>query len=312
MNLDKIKQSIQPDEKRVWKKANDFLERIENLIRKNRLNASAEIGGSLAKGTLLKGDYDVDVFVKFPKKYATEKLADRLEKILKPLNPERVHGSRDYFRKKDRGIQYEIVPVYDIRSRKEAVNITDASPLHAAWVNLQTKEKPELKDDIRLSKLFCKACGVYGAESYIKGFSGHVLDIITIHFGSFEKLIRSAAKWKEKEVVDFYDVYRGEALKKLNKSKIQSPLIVIDPIDPERNAAAALSEEMFAKFVGCAKAFAKKPSAKFFERKKFSLNKAKKKNSIVLAVTALKGKKDIVGSKLLLSLIHISEPTRPY
>ena len=64
---------------------------------------------------------------------------------------------------------------------------------------------------------------------------------------------------------------------------------------------------MFDRFIERAKAFLKKPSEKFFEREKFSLKKIKKKNTIILDVTPLKGKKDIVGSKLLHSFESIGK-----
>lgn len=299
MNLDKIKDRVRPDEKAIWKKVNKFIEKLEKSIQKRKIEAVVEIGGSLAKGTLIKGDYDVDVFVKFSKRYKTDELSNYLEKILKPFKAERVHGSRDYFQLKKDNIQYELVPVYNIISVKEAVNITDASPLHAAWVRVVTEKKPEIKEEIRIAKLFCKAQRVYGAESYIKGFSGHVLDIITIYYGSFENLMKHASRWKKKQVIDFYDIHKGDVLKKLNRSKIVSPLIVIDPIDPDRNAAAALSEDIFMKFIEAAKKYLKSPSEKMFEKEKFSLEKLKKQNILIIAVTPLKGKKDIVGSKIL-------------
>ncbi len=299
MELGRVKKKIRPNEKEIWRKVNKFVGKVNRLLKKKNIDAMAEVGGSLAKGTLLKGDHDVDIFVKFSKRYASQKLSDHLERTLASLKPERVHGSRDYFRIKFEGIQYEIVPVYNIISRKEIVNITDASPLHVAWVNLQTGEKEGLKDEIRLAKQFCKAQEVYGAESYIRGFSGHVLDIITIYYRSFENLVKNAARWKKKQVIDFYNVYKGDALKKLNRSKTQSPLIVIDPVQPDRNASAALDEEMFDKFLNASKEFVKKPSERFFEKQKFALKGVKGKNTIVLSVAPLEGKRDVVGSKLL-------------
>ena len=302
MDLEKIKQKIRPDEKAILKEAGVFLARVNELVKKNKINATAIIGGSLAKGTFLKGDHDVDIFVKFSKEYENEKLSDILEKILKPLKAERVHGSRDYFVKHHNGMKYEIVPVYDVKSREEIVNITDASPLHFVWLKKQALKNQSLIEDIRLAKAFCKSIGAYGAESYIRGFSGHVLDILVAHYGSFMSLARNAAKWEKPVVIDFNNVYNGQAMERLNKAKIESPLVLIDPIQPDRNAAAALSREMFDKFIKSAKAFLKKPSEGFFERKEFSLSKIKNKNTIILEVKPLEGKKDVVGSKLLKAL----------
>jgi len=302
MDLEKIKQKLKPDEKKIWDEAGRFLGNVNELIKKNKANAVAIIGGSLAKGTFLKGDHDVDIFVKFSKEYETGKLADILEAILKPLKAEKVHGSRDYFVKQHNGMKYEIVPVYDIKNKDEIVNITDASPLHFVWLKKQAEKNKSLIEDIRLAKAFCKSTGVYGAESYIRGFSGHVLDILVAYHGSFMKLVKNASKWKKPIVIDSYDFYKGQALEKLNRAKIESPLVLIDPIQPDRNAAAALSDEMFCRFVESAKRFLKNPSEKFFEKEEFSLKKIKKKNTIILEASPLKGKKDVVGSKLLKAL----------
>ena len=45
----------------------------------------------------------------------------------------------------------------------------------------------------------------------------------------------------------------------LNKSKQQGPLIVIDPVQKDRNAAAALNHEKFEIIKKTAKQFLKKP-----------------------------------------------------
>src|SRR3989338_8777162 len=60
----------------------------------------AIIGGSFAKGTNLKGTYDVDIYVKFNyKKYKDKNISSILLRILKKkfLFVKKVHGSRDYY-----------------------------------------------------------------------------------------------------------------------------------------------------------------------------------------------------------------------
>ena len=74
-----------------------FLEILKNLVKNSKIKANVFTGGSLAKDTFLKDDYDVDVFVKFDLKYKGKDISKILGKILKPLNPELIHGSRDYF-----------------------------------------------------------------------------------------------------------------------------------------------------------------------------------------------------------------------
>lgn len=309
MDLNQVTNRLRPNKKPILKDVNVFLNNLNSELKSKKIDAAAVAGGSIAKDTFLKGDHDVDIFVKFNKKYPSDKLADHLQKALKKFRPDRIHGSRDYFQIKVKKLIFEIVPVYDISSPKEIVNVTDASPLHVDWAKAEINKKPELADEIRLAKAFCKAQDVYGAESYIRGFSGHVIDILVIHYGSFLRLLRNAVKWEPKVVIDFYDFHKGKALQVLNPSKTESPLILIDPIQPERNAAASLSNENFYKFTESADEFLKNPSAKFFEKKEFSLQElrkqAKGKKLLLLNVESLKGKEDIVGSKLLKSYSYI-------
>lgn len=285
---------IKPEKKKL-KEVDDFVKRINLRVKKLKISAKAVVGGSFAKDTFLKQDHDVDIFVLFSLKYKDENLSKLLHQILKPFKPETVHGSRDYFRIKGR-LNFEVVPVLDIKKPEHAKNVTDFSPAHVLWVK---KNVGKLRDDIRLVKKFCKANKVYGAESYINGFSGHVLDILVIYYKGFLQLLRAAAKWKPKQVIDFYNMYKGKALFELNKSKTQGSLVVIDPVQPDRNAAAALTDEKFRLFAGTVKRFLKKPSLDFFVEKKADKGGLKKKGAIVLDIGARKGKEDVVGAKLL-------------
>ena len=144
----------------------------EIILELNKLKLNAVLGGSVAKGTWLRGNHDFDIFIKFKKgKDISKKVEKKLKKKFKVI---KVHGSRDYFRIKRDNFTFEIVPILDIRKASEAENITDVSPLHTKWVQ---KHKKYI-DEIRLAKAFARAQKVYGAESYIRGFSGYVLEIL--------------------------------------------------------------------------------------------------------------------------------------
>jgi len=293
--LKEVLQEITP-EKTKPQEVQKFLKDLNAQLKKHKIKAKAMLGGSFAKDTWLKGDYDVDVFVKFSLKYDDRSLSTLLGKALKKFKPTKLHGSRDYFWVKN-NTKYEIVPVRDIKKPEQALNVTDFSPGHVKWVNTKGKK---YKKDIMLAKKFCKAQKVYGAESYIRGFSGHVVDILVIYYKGFLPMLKAAGKWKQKSVVDFNNKYKGKALLMMNKSKLHSPLIVIDPVQPQRNASAALKQDKFDEFVKASKAFLKKPSKKFFEEKKTDYEAlAKKGNLIKIAVDAKSGKEDVVGTKLL-------------
>lgn len=288
-----------PDERELASSRVDaFISLLDSELRRLRIKAKVVPGGSFAKDTWLSGDFDVDVFVKFDLKYEGRKdISDLLESALLHFHPERVHGSRDYFRVRDE-VSFEIVPVLDIKHSRDARNVTDFSPLHVAWVN-----RHGLKDDIRLAKKFCKAARCYGAESYIRGFSGHVLDILVIHFGGFLKLLRAALKWKPQVVIDTDDVYEGRALFHLNKSKVEGPLVVVDPVQPDRNAAAALDAENFDRFVDAASKFLKSPSGRFFVEKKFDPSRY----ALLVKVATLDAKEDVAGAKMVRAFEHVRD-----
>ncbi len=299
--LEKEKRKLRPAKS---KKAFEAIrKKINDSIRRSKIGAEAVFGGSIAKGTNIKGDFDCDIFVKFQMSYREKDISTITERILSGFKPERIHGSRDYFQFKVKKMRYEVVPVLDIKDTSEIVNTTDASPLHAEWVRKEIEKEPSLADEIRLTKQFCKAQGVYGAESYIRGFSGHVVDILTIDYRGFLNLLRGAAKWKDKTIIDYYDVHKGRALENLNASKTESPLILIDPMEQGRNAAASLSPEKFERFIDSARGFLKRPRASYFRKKKLSLielkRKAKGKRLLIIEAFSLDGKEDIVGSKML-------------
>jgi tRNA nucleotidyltransferase (CCA-adding enzyme) len=153
-----------------------------------------------------------------------------------------------------------------------------------------------------LAKKFCKAARVYGAESYIHGFSGHVLDALIVHYKGFLPFLRAAAKWTPKVVIDPKNVYKGKALLTMNASKISGPLVLVDPVQPERNAAAAVNQENLDRLVTAAKAFLARPSMAFFESKQLDVEALRKRGHLVLVeAKPLDGKDDVVGAKLSLA-----------
>ena len=301
--LNEVLEAIQPD--RNYEK--EIFERLDAIIKKinrNQKDFKAVLGGSGAKGTWLK-TFDADIFVLFDYgkyKGKSHELSGILEKTLKKKfkNIIKLHGSRDYLQIRENSFTFEIVPILKIKKAEQAKNITDVSPLHSNWVRKHKKSVNEIK----LTKQFAQAQNVYGAESHIKGFSGYVCEILTVYYGSFLNLMKNAAKWDDKAVVDAEKYYRGiDVFKVVNVSKLISPLIVIDPVQKDRNAAAAMSIEKFEAFKKAAKEFLKNPSKDFFAKKSlkalFLELKGKNKKLIVIEACPLTGKTDVVGSKLM-------------
>jgi len=315
--IEEIKKIVIPsinEQKLVNSTALEILQIINEQA--NPIGAKLIIGGSVKKGTWLPGIHDIDCFLQFDYikyKNKNEDLSNIAEKLLKKCfkNIKRLHGSRDYFQVEYNGFEIEIIPVINITKPELMLNITDVSPLHINWLAKKTKLK-NLETDARLSKKFCRGIGVYGAESFIRGLSGHVIEVLTVHYGGFLPFIKAISKWDDRASIDPQGHYTDEKQMMLlmNSSKLVSNLIVVDPIQPERNAAAVLSDEKFQLLKNQANQFLKKPSKSFFIEKHITIEqiKARKTKNKLLLFTAEPEKDttiDISGCQILKKFEYI-------
>jgi len=307
--FDKILKEIVPsnkEEEKAKEIINEFKSKLEKYL------PEIIVGGSFGKDTWLKGDFDIDLFVLFEKD--DKNISNIVEEALKKekLNYIRIHGSRDYFKVSYKDFEFEIVPILKIEKPEDAKNVTDLSPYHIYYVKKKLEENPELKNEIRLLKAFMKNINVYGAESYIKGFSGYATELLIIYYKSFLNFIKQASEWKPKVLIDIEKHYKNvnEAIKTLGKDKTKSPIILIDPTFPKRNATASVSTEKFAKLIFYCKLLLNdlkegKDITKYFFSKKIELKeyivKAKKYNTklIILEVLGKGNSIDIKNSKIL-------------
>lgn len=281
---------------------------INSVLEKIKIkDAHLELGGSYAKDTFLRGNHDIDVFVKFPyEKYKNRDISEILDNGIK-IRHKRVHGSRDYFQISKNEYTFEFIPVLDIKDSSQARNITDVSPLHKKWVIKNLKNH----DDVRLIKKFCRAQKVYGAESYIKGFSGYVLEILTVYYKNFMNLVKNVSNWKLPVYIDAEKHYksREDACRKINKSKRENNLIIIDPTQKDRNAAAAISKEKIESFINACKGYLRNPSEDFFVERNINIQdlivESAGKKLLLVKIKPLNGKKDVAGSKILKVYFHL-------
>ncbi len=308
--LKEIAEEFKPDKKDVEeidKNLKEFLSKIKSNIKKLKINAEVFVGGSYAKNTMMKSkEYDVDIFVRFAKKEG-QNISDLTQKLLKNFKSTRIHGSRDYFKIKiNPRVVFEIVPVLKVKNPKEAENITDLSYFHVNYIRKKLKTE-KLLNEVIIAKAFCHANECYGAESYIKGFSGYGIELLIQYYGSFLKFLKETSKAKDKIIIDMEKHFKNkqEVMMNVNSSKLTSPIVLIDPTFKERNALAALSDKTFQKFAKVAREFLRKPSGSFFEPKKKNWdeirNNAKKKSHefVILEVKTNRQEGDIAGTKLL-------------
>lgn len=327
--LKKVSKDLEPDPEKtreIKEKIDNFVGKLKEKLKKEKVQADVFLGGSFAKKTMIEKDiYDIDIFIRFGKKHFLQKFSDLTQTILQKfrgLQIRRIHGSRDYFRiKVSKNLLFEIIPVKKIKGTKEAENITDLSYSHVKYVAEKIKDT-KLQNEIKLAKSFCYANNCYGAESYIRGFSGYALELLIIHYKSFRKFIRAMSKVKEEKklIIDMekHHKNKGSILMDINESKLQSPIILVDPTYKTRNVLAGLSEETFKKFQKACKKFLKRPNAKDFEKKEIDFEKikksAKKKRHEFVKLEAKTNKQsgDVAGTKLKKFYRHLEEEIKEY
>jgi len=308
-----------PEEKKLIKDLSEkVIDEINSRLRRKGIEAHVFIGGSLAKDTIVKNKiFDADIFLRFNKKYSEEDIRKLFKRIFflfrikgERIKLKKLHGSRDYVRvlfKNHSEFEVEVIPVSEINNPNDARNVTDLSYFHVKYIRSKLSKRKKLADDIVLAKAFCYANKCYGAESYIKGFSGYALELLIIHFKGFENFLKELGNQQDRLIIDQEKKYKStsEILEKMNKSRLDSPIVLVDPTFKERNASVSLSYSTFDIFKIKAKEFLENPSTSFFQEKKLDINYLQKKayehDGIFLKIELKTNKQagDIAGTKLL-------------
>ncbi|MFH1432458.1 MAG: CCA tRNA nucleotidyltransferase [archaeon] len=237
------------------------------LFIKEKSGFPAYLMGSVAKGTFLTGDKDLDIFVLFPVTFSRDQLEKTGLEIGKAAFLK--FGCKDYVisyaehpytKGIIRGFEVEIVPAYLIKSTRQLLSAVDRTPFHTEYIRTKLKNH----DEVRLFKKFLKGIGCYGSDLKTEGFSGYLCELLVIYYGSFENIISQAQNWKHQQVIDIEGMYTEAEHKKARNMFKDQPLIVIDPTDKNRNVAAVLSVEKLARFIVHARRFREKPDRKYF------------------------------------------------
>lgn len=172
---------------------------------------------------------------------------------MKKYSPYIRHSQHPYVEAEIKNTRINVVPCYDVKIG-EWKSAADRSPFHTEF--MKKSLTPKMRDEVRVLKTFLKSNGIYGAEIAKQGFSGYISEVLILELGSFENLIKTISKIKENQII-------GKTTKKFDTS-----IVVIDPIDSNRNLAAAISDENIGKFILISRAFKKKPGFEFFKTKK--------------------------------------------
>ena len=259
--IQKISESSAPSksgQKKLAKISNDIKNEILNFKDKRILKVT--LGGSFAKGTWLDNDTDIDFFVMIEQTVDRKEFEELGKKVgyhaLKKYKPYLRYSEHPYVEGKVDGIRVNIVPCYKVEKNRWK-SAADRSPYHTEFMQKMLNEF--LKSQVRVLKLFLKSIGTYGSQISISGFSGYVTEVLILKYGSFRNVLQTFAELVPNYVVSI-DTPDEKTI-----SKFKSPIIIIDPIDANRNLGAAISADCVAKFVLASRHFLKDPSFEFFK-----------------------------------------------
>jgi tRNA nucleotidyltransferase (CCA-adding enzyme) len=220
--------------------------------------AEGMVVGSIARRTWVKGDRDLDIFMLFDPHISREQLENdglSLARSIAGSFSDRFHekyAEHPYINATIDDVDVDLVPCYHVDSATCIQSAVDRTPFHTRYI---TDRITGLIDDVLLLKQFTKAGGVYGSDQMTEGFSGYLCELLILYYGGFTPLIKAAAMWRPGIVID---------IEKHGAKEFDEPLIVIDPVDPNRNVAAAVSLDRMAGFVELARGYHEKPVYEFF------------------------------------------------
>lgn len=267
--------------------ANEVLRLVQKEITGHPRIVGVELGGSFAKGTWLAEKADIDIFIRFDASVAEKEFAEEGKKIgfaaLREYNPYIRYAEHPFVEAKVGDTKVNLVPCYDVEEGKWKSS-ADRSPFHTRFMIRSLT--PKMKNEVRVLKWFLKCNGIYGAEIAKQGFSGYVSEVLVLNFGTFEGVLRAMSQLKQGQVI-------GKSAKEFD-----SPIAIMDPIDPNRNLGAAVSTESLAKFVLLSRAFLKKPSGLFFRKRKMRGESPPLGNVLVVSFKYRKRSPDIIWGQL--------------
>ena len=249
--LKKVLKDVKPSESEIANARfaiNEVMGRLKRLAPKN---VEIILAGSVARGTHIRGNSDIDIFLLFPRSASenfVEKKGLEIGKgiVDKKRNESYIVKYAEHPYTKvvlgDRGINVDIVPAYKIKNAAERGTAVDRTQLHNEFVNsnLNTRQR----DEVRVLKAFLKAHRIYGAEAKIEGFSGYLCELLIYHYGTFANLVTAMANIRLPLIINTSksrDMNNENT--KLMLKLFGKRFIVVDPTDSNRNVAANVSDE---------------------------------------------------------------------
>lgn len=269
-----VVKTVKPTDKEIevaTSTVNYLMAKIRRVAPKN---VEILLAGSVARGTQIIGNSDVDIFLLFPRKTKVEEVERRGLEIGKRIVNRKKNESyvikyaeHPYVKVylSDLGINADIVPAYKISSADQRGTSVDRTQLHNEFVNTNLTERQ--RDDVRALKSFLRSHWIYGAEARTEGFSGYLCELLVYRYGSFLGVIEAMANLTLPVIVDvigrgFVEPNSDEGKRMLKQFK--SEFIVLDPTDRDRNVSAVVSMDSLARLTIISRKLLKRPDKEIF------------------------------------------------
>jgi tRNA nucleotidyltransferase (CCA-adding enzyme) len=221
-------------------------------------NAEGLLVGSVARNTFIRGDRDLDIFMLFAPEISRDELEYEGLRLAKEIAEHfgaeyrEKYAEHPYINARIDGLDVDLVPCYRVASAAGIQSAVDRTPFHTRYI---VDRIGPYADDVLLLKQFAKGGGVYGSDQMTEGFAGYLCELLVLHYGGFHPLIEAAAAWRPGTVIDLL----GHGAK-----DFAEPLVVVDPVDPNRNVSASLSLTRMCEFIELARGYLEHPSPAFF------------------------------------------------
>jgi tRNA nucleotidyltransferase (CCA-adding enzyme) len=262
----KVLEQVRPTDEQVKKLeqvTRDLSARVRDIGQYFDINVEPFLAGSVAKDTHLK-DPDVDMFILFPTDISIEELKEKGMAIARSIiEGEEKYAQHPYLQGTFEGFAVDMVPAYRLKDTKSLMTAVDRTPFHVRYVN-NTLLK-EQHDEVRLFKQFLKGIGKYGAEESVQGFSGYLVELLVIHFGTFHAALKGLSAYVPGSQLDTFHLMRDEDLPdKDDVGSFDDAMVFIDPVDYQRNVASPVSLDTLGYTIQAAREYLKRPRMTFF------------------------------------------------
>jgi tRNA CCA-adding enzyme len=224
-------------------------------------------GSTGIKQTQLRNDSDIDLFIGFDisQVHPTVNI-DYSKKIMIPLDEQKeffknisneviiprlvANGYSDvilsyaehpYVSAVRNSIQIDVVGYYSVPKEHlfefGPVSAVDRTPYHSKYVIEHVND--QIRDDIRVMKYFMKQSQAYGEKALVghSGFIGYALELVMIHFGSLKNFCQ---RFDEIETTIIDPFSRTREYFRENPRYVNDSLIIMDPVDKQRNVGASI------------------------------------------------------------------------